>query len=284
MGLFSGREGNGKKDLLQKALEGKLKALYLIGENTSLSSPAHGGQALEKIPFLIVQDLFMTETAAKAHVILPACAFVEKRGTFTNLERRVQKLNPLRPPLHQSKSDFDIFLALLRLLECPVPGETPEAIFEEIGRVLPDYRGIQDGEQWPKGSKVLYENGFPAGRAKLIPLDTEKPQPQPQPQPYSFHLIQRPSLFQSGLLSSKSDALKNVSEKTYLEMNPDDAHRLKIEEGEVAQVSTPQGRSLKLEVKYSSKVISGVVTSPYPCSLIEEEGSVPVKVKRLKSN
>ncbi len=282
MGLSSGREGNGRKDLLQKALEGKLRALYLIGENISLSSPAHGGQALEKIPFLIVQDLFMTETAAKAHVVLPACAFVEKRGTFTNLERRVQKLNPLRPPLHQSKSDFDIFLALLRLLECPVPGETPEAIFEEIGRVLPDYRGIQDGEQWPKGNKVLYANGFPAGRAKLIPLDTEKPQPQSQP--YSFHLIQRPSLFRSGLLSSKSDALKNVSEHTFLEMNPGDAHRLKIEEGEVAQLSTPQGRSLQLKVKYSSKVISGVVTSPYPCSLIDEEGTVPVNVNRLKSN
>ena len=78
--------------------------------------------------------------------------------------------------------------------------------------------------------------------------------------------------------------MKNVSEKTYLEMNPEDAHRLKIEEGEVAQVSTPQGRSLQLEVKYSSKVVSGVVTSPYPCPLIEEEGTVPVNVNRLKSN
>ena len=146
MGLFFGGEGYRRKDLLQKAQEGKLKALYLIGENSSYSSPAFGGQTLEKIPFLIVQDLFMTETAEKAHVILSACAFVEKGGTYTNLERRVQKLNPLRPPLHQSKPDFDIFLSLLRLLECPVPGETPEAVFEEIGHVLPDYRGIQDGE------------------------------------------------------------------------------------------------------------------------------------------
>lgn len=282
MGLFSEGEADGRKNLLQKAFEGKLKALYLIGENSSLSSHAFGGQALEKIPLLIVQDLFMTETAEKAHVILPACAFVEKGGTFTNLERRVQKLNPLRSPLHQSRSDFDIFLSLLRLLETPVPGETPEAVFEEIGRILPHYRGIQDGEQWPKGNRYLYENGFPAGRAKLIPLDTEKSQPQPQP--YSFHLIQRPSLFQSGFLSSKSDALKTVSEKPYLEINPEDARRLKIEAGEAVQVLTLQGRSLQLEVKYSPKVISGVVTSPYPCPLIEEKGTVPVKVTRLKSN
>ncbi len=282
MGLFSEGERDGRKDLLKKASEGKLQALYLIGENSFLSSPAFAEQALEKIPFLIVQDLFMTETARKAHVVLPACGFVEKGGTFTNLERRVQKLNPLRPLLHQSKSDFDIFLALLRLLEAPVPGETPEAVFEEIGRSLPHYRGIQDGEQWPKGNKVLYKNGFPTGRAKLIPLDTEKPQPQPQP--YSFHLIQRPSLFQSGLLSSRSDALKIVSEKPYLEMNPEDAHHLKIEDGEVVQVSTPQGQSLHMKVKYSSKLVSGVITSPYPCPLIEEAGTALVKVTGLKCN
>jgi predicted molibdopterin-dependent oxidoreductase YjgC len=280
MGLPSGRAGDGKEDLLKKALEGKLKALYLVGENAFLSFPAIGEQAIEKIPLLIAQDLFMTEAAAKAHVVLPACAFVEKGGTFTNLERRVQKLNPLRPPLHQSRSDFDIFLALLRLLEYPVPGETPEAVFEEIGRVLPHYQGIQDGEQWPGRSAFLYANGFPIGKAKLIPVHGGTAHQSPED--YSFHLIQRPSLFRSGLLSSRSDALKSVSEKPYLEMNPEDAHRLKIEKGEVVQGSTSQGRSLQLEVKYSSNLVSGVVTSPYPCPVVEEEGSVPIKVTRLK--
>ncbi len=282
MGLFTERGEEKKEYLLRKGIEGKLKALYLIGENFSLSSAASGGRALEKIPFVIFQDLFMTETAEKAHVVLPACAFVERGGTFTNLERRVQKLNPLRSPLGQSKSDFDIFLALLRLLECPVPGETPEAVFEEIGRVLPHYRGIQDGEQWPRGSSYLYADGFPTGKAKLIPVQDGTTYQSPEG--YSFHLIQRPSLFRSGFLSSKSDALKNVSEETYLELNPEDAHRLKIEEGEVAQVSTALGRSLQMEVKYSSKLVSGVVTLPYPCPLIEAEGSVPVKVNRLKTS
>ena len=280
MGLFSEGEVDGRKNLLQKALDGKLKALYLIGENSSLSSPAFGGQALEKIPFLIVQDLFMTETAEKAHVILPACAFVEKGGTFTNLERRVQKLDPLRSPLGQSKSDFDVFLSLLRLLECPVPGETPEAVFEEIGRVLPHYQGIQDGEQWPNGSPYLYADGFPMGKARLIPVHGGTAHQNPEG--YPFHLIRRPSLFRSGLLSSKSDALKNVSEKPYLEMNPEDAHRLEIEEREVARVSTPEGRSLQREVKYSSKPVSGVITSPYPCPFIEEERICWVKVDRLR--
>ena len=280
MGLSSEGKEDERKDLLQKALEGKLKALYLIGENPFVSSPVFGRQALEKVPLLIVQDLFMTETAKMAHVVLPACSFVEKEGTYTNLERRVQKLNPLRPPLHQSKSDFDIFLSLLRLLECPVPGETPAAVFEEMSRDLPHYQGIQDGKQWPNGNMYLYEKGFPRGRAKLIPLETKKSQPQPQP--YPFYLIQRPSLFQSGLLSSKSDALKSVSEKPYLEMNPEDGHLLKIEDGEVVKVSTHQGQSLQIKAKYSSKPISGVIIAPYPCILIDEGGISSVKVERLR--
>jgi anaerobic selenocysteine-containing dehydrogenase len=78
--------------------------------------------------------------------------------------------------------------------------------------------------------------------------------------------------------------LKTVSGRPYLEMNPEDARRLKIEEGEVAQVSTPQGRSLQIEVKHSSNLVSGIVTSPYPCPLVEEKGTVPVKVNRLKSD
>ncbi len=280
MGLFSYMEEDGKKDLLPKALEGKLKALYLIGGNPFVSSPAFGRQALEKIPLIIVQDLFMTETAEKAHIVLPACSFVEKGGTFTNLERRVQKLNPLRSPLGQSKSDFDIFLSLLRLLECPVPGETPEAIFEEIGRDLPHYRGIQDGEQWPNGSPYLYAEGFPMGKAKLIPVNGGTVHQNPEG--YPFHLIQRPSLFQSGLLSSKSDALKSVSEKPYLEMNPEDGHRLKIEDGEVVQVSTHDGRSLQMKVKYSSRIFGGVITSLYPSSLIDEGGISSIKVESLR--
>jgi NADH-quinone oxidoreductase subunit G len=280
MGFFPEREGDRRKDFLQRALEEKIKALYLIGENPLVSSAVLGRQALEKIPLIIAQDLFMTETAKMAHVVLPACSFVEKGGTFTNLERRVQKLNPLRPPLYQSKSDFDIFLSLLRLLESPIPGETPEAVFEEIGRVLPHYRGIQDGEQWPNNSPYLYAEGFPMGKAKLIPLNGGTAHRKPEG--YPFQLIQRPSLFQSGLLSSKSDALKSVSEKSYLEMNPEDAQLLKIEGGEVIQVSTHEGRSLRMKVKYSSRPVSGVITVPYPCPLIEEKGIEIVKVERLK--
>jgi predicted molibdopterin-dependent oxidoreductase YjgC len=280
MGLSSEGSEDGRKDLLQKAFEGKLKALYLIGENPFVSSPALGRQALEKTPLVIVQDLFMTETATNAHVVLPACSFVEKEGTFTNLERRVHKLNSLRPPIGQSKSDFDIFLSLLRLFEYPVSGETQEAIFQEIGRDLPRYQDIKDGEQWPKGSLYLYGEGFPMGKAKLIPVDGVTAHQNPEG--YPFHLIQRPSLFQSGLLSSKSDALKTVSDKPSLEMNAEDGRRLKIEDGEMVQVSTPEGQTLRMKVKYSLKLVSGVITAPYPCPIVEEKGISSIKIESLR--
>ena len=276
--------GWGLKHLIQNAEEGRLKAVYITGENPLVTYPDAGQlkKTFENLPCLIVQDLFMTETAKMAHVVLPASAFVEKSGTYTNLERRVQKLNPLRPPRNQSKPDFEIFLSLLRLLECPVPGETPEAIFYEICRQIPHYRGIRDGGQWPNNAPYLYSDGFPNGKAKLIPV--EKTSAPPIPEGYPFQLIQRPSLFQSGVLSSKSDALKMVSEKPFLEINIEDARTLKVEEEEVIQVSTRKGRSLRMKVKLSSKPAPGVIMAPYPCLLVDDTGIGSVKIEKLKAN
>ena len=255
--------------------QGEPKALYLIGRNPDLAP-----KALENLELLVVQDLFLTDAAKKAHVVLPSCAFVEKQGTYTNLERRVQRLNPLRLPKNQSRSDFDIFLELLRLLEVPVPGETPEAIFQEISKKIPNYQGILDGEQWPKGKKYLYGDGFPIGKAKLIPLEMKKPQPLPED--YPCYLIQRPSLFGWGGLSLRSENLKTVSEKSYLEVNPEDARSLDMEEGETVQVSTPVGHSLKIKLNVSSRPTPGVITIPCPCSLIDEKGWASVKVEKLE--
>jgi predicted molibdopterin-dependent oxidoreductase YjgC len=272
---------DGRRDLLTEAEEGKLKALYLVGRNPFVPSLTFGSQATEKLRLLVVQDLFMTETAKMAHVVLPASSFVEKGGTFTNLERRIQKLTPLRPPLAQSKPDFEIFLQLASLLESPLAGKTPEAIFEEIGSLLPHYQGVRDGEQWPKGATYLYSNGFPMGKAKLVLLEEKRSQPQPEGFP--FQMIQRPSLFQSGLLSAKSEALTKVSEKPYLEMHPDDAQTLLIEEGEFLQITTRNGKTMGMKVQLTSRLAPGVITAPYPCPIIAE-GMESVKVERIKGS
>jgi len=278
MGVFPENEDGGMKAFLGRAGEGNLKALYLVGEDTAVSSPAWR-QALEKVSLLIVQDLFMTETARMAHVVLPACSFVEKTGTFTSLERRVQELNPLRPPRGQAKSDFDIFLQLLGLLGTPFQTEAEEDVFEKIGRLVPFYRGIQDGGQWPGNSPFLYAGGFPNGKARLIPVEGKRADRDGD---FPFQMVQRPSLFQSGLLSSRSDALKRVSERPCLEISAEDARLLKIEEGEVVRVSTREGGSLEVEAKYSSLVSPWVLTVLYPCSLLGERSVVSVQIDRLK--
>ena len=273
MGILS--EAKGMKDLFKKAEEGNLKALYLVGKNPALSL-----RALENLDLLVVQDLFTTETAKGAHVVLPACSFVEKSGTYTNLERRIQKLHPLRPPKGQSKPDFEIFLQLLRLLEVPVSGETPEAIFQEFSQTIPQYQDLQDGEQWPKGAGYLYKDGFPMGKAKLIPL--AQPQPQPQPDDYPFCLIERSSLFQSGELSLRSENLKRVLEKPSLEMNVEDAQSLKIGEGEMVEISSPVGKTWKMKVHLSYMPDRGIITVPSSSPLIEEGRTGFVQIKRLK--
>ena len=272
----------GAKSLLKKVEEGKVQALYLVGEDpiTTSSRPDRLGKSFESLRLLVVQDLFLTEAAKKAHVVLPAASFVEKEGTFTSLERRVQKLHPLRPPIHESKTDFDIFLQLLHKLESPVQQETPEAVFGEVSRQTANYQGILCGEQWPKGSPYLYSNGFPNGRAKLVPAEESTLGPKTT-EAHPLFLVQRPSLFQSGLLSRKSENLGMVLGEPCVEINPDDADRLSLQDGEEVRISTPAGSSVRMKVKLSKRPVQGVITVPWPCNLIEEGGVATVKIEKL---
>jgi len=278
LGIFQKKGGRGSKEFLQKAKEEKLKALYLVGHDPLMTDTDRSAEGMKKLRLVVVHDLFMTETAKMAHVVLPACAFVEKSGTYTSLERRVQKIHPLRSPLGESKSDFDIFVQLLRLLESPIPGETQEVIFEEIGRLNHYYEGIKDGEQWPKDSPYLYATGFPKGKAQLIPVAgtavTKKADGHP------FQLIKRASLFQSGVLSSRSESLNMVSEEPSLELNPEDAEKHNVEDGETVRLSTPGGRTRKMKVQYSPTLQPGVAAVPYPSPLFDEGTVVWAKIEK----
>ena len=229
-------------------VQGGLKGLYLVGSDPEIKDA--GGLEL-----LVVQDLFLTEAAKKAHVVLPACSFVEKEGSFTNLEGRVQRLHAIRSPLYQSRSDLSIFRSILENLEVEV-----SSLSEDKRR--PEAR--------PEAS----------AKARLIPVEGRKISPPSGS--YPFELLQRPSLVRSGLLSSKSYALPRVSEKPCLEMHPEDARLLGIEREEVIQVTTENGRSDKMRVEYSSNLTPGILTAPYPCSVVDDAGMSLVKVERLK--
>lgn len=270
-------DGKGVIDLVKNVEEATLKALYLVGQNPSLSPIV-----LKNLELLIVQDLFMTGSAKEADIVLPVCSFVEKSGTYTNLERRIQRLHPLRQPEGQSKSDFEIFLRLLHLFEVEVSGGTPEEIFEEISNTLPSYQSLQDGNQWPQQLRYLYEEGFPSGKARLIPL--AQPGAEAQPDAHPFHLIQTSSLFQSGELSLRSEHLKRVREKPVLKMNREDARSLKIEDGEVVRITTREGRSAQMKVEVSSQPARSVITTSSPSLFIEGQRTCFAKVETLKKS
>jgi len=168
------KEGLGALDILKKAEGGKIKALYLVGVNPVATYPGYFQtiDALDELDFLLVQDLFLTETAKHADVVLPALSFAEKEGTYTNLERRVQKLNKTIPTLEGCKSDGTIFMELSQLLGYSMDYASPSKVMEEINRLVPLYGGIRyerlgsAGLQWPckdanhPGTGYLYHDGF----------------------------------------------------------------------------------------------------------------------------
>jgi predicted molibdopterin-dependent oxidoreductase YjgC len=129
--------------MIERAKEGKIKAMYIVGENPALSFPHLSvvGEALASLDFLVVQDMFLTETAKLATVVLPAASFAEKEGTFTNFEGRVQRVRKAIEPLGESLPDWEIILQLARGMNCPMPYSSPQQVMDEIEELVPWYQG-----------------------------------------------------------------------------------------------------------------------------------------------
>ena len=168
------------------AVYGKLKAMYVMGENPALTDADanHVRKALESLDFLVVQDLFMTETAKHADVFLPAACYAEKDGTFTNTERRVQRVRKAVEAPGEARPDWQIICDLSRRLGHPMDFASPQEVFDEIRSLVPSYAGItyerldkEGGLQWPcpsedhPGTKYLHAQGFPRGKGLLQGID-----------------------------------------------------------------------------------------------------------------
>ncbi len=179
-------------DMVEQAVAGEIKAMYIVGENPLLSEPnlAHAREGIANLDFLVVQDIFMHETAELAHVVLPAAAFAEKDGTFTNSERRVQRVRKAIDPPGVARADWEIVCDLarrvaLRLDRDPAQFDYDHAsqIFDEVGRVWPNVAGISyerldaGGIQWPcptpdhPGTPRMYGETFPRGLGKFVPVE-----------------------------------------------------------------------------------------------------------------
>jgi formate dehydrogenase alpha subunit len=245
-------------DTFEAIHRGKIKAMYIIGENPALSEPdiKHAVEALEKLEFLVVQDIFMTETAQLADVVLAGASFAEKDGTFTNTERRVQRVRQAIQPVGDSRPDWRITTELAKKMGGKdFEYDSPAAIMAEINRLTPSYGGItwerleEQGLQWPcptaehPGTPILHTEKFTRGKGKFIPVTYQLPAELPDSQ-YPLVLITIRSLYQyhTGTMTRKVAGLNVLKKGDEVEIHPADAARLGIADGETVRVSSRRGQ------------------------------------------
>ncbi len=244
-------------EIMEAAHERKIKALYIIGENPILSEPnsRHTAASLANLEFLVVQDIFLSETARLAHVVLPGATFAEKDGTFTNTERRVQRVRKAIEPVGDSRPDWWITCEIAKRMK--VAGfdfEMPVAIMEEISKLTPSYGGIsyerleKDGIQWPcpskehPGTPILHVQNFSRGKGAFQPLKY-RPSAEVPDKDYPLVLTTERSPYQyhTGTMTRKVAGLNMLRREEYVEINPADAQKLGIADGEKVRVISRRG-------------------------------------------
>jgi formate dehydrogenase alpha subunit len=250
--------GQTLSEIIEAAYKEPIKAIYLVGENPVLSDPdaTHVRKALEKLDFLVVQDIFLTETAQLADVVLPAASFAEKDGTFTNTERRVQRVRKVIESPGESRPDWWITCQIARLMGAKgFDYQNPEEIMSEIARLTPSYGGIsyqrieQGGLQWPcpttehPGTVFLHKDTFSRGKGKFVPLQYRPSAEQPDAD-YPLILTTERSTyhFHTSTMTRKVKGLRTLRTEELVEINPADAQKLGITDGQMVKVSSRRGQ------------------------------------------
>jgi formate dehydrogenase major subunit len=275
------KEGLKIPEMIDAAMKGSFKALWIMGEDTLMTDPNsnHIRKAFEKLDILIVQELFMSATAEMADIVLPASSYFEKNGTFTNGERRVQKVNKVVEPIGNSKPDGQIIIDMMYNLGYEQPtGKNYKAdkILEEIADVIPFMKGIswdklgKNGLQWPitedgKSTEILHVNGkFKRGKGKFHYFDFEE-SPEllehSKKFPYILTTARQLEHYNSGTMTRRTDN-QTISPTDYLEINPLDAGKKGINNGDVVRVFSDRG-SVKIPVKLNYTVKPGVVRTTF---------------------
>ncbi|HHN81806.1 MAG TPA: formate dehydrogenase subunit alpha [Methanomicrobia archaeon] len=245
-------------ELLNEAADGRIKCMYIMGENPMISDPdiSHVREALDALDFLVVQDIFLTETAELADVVLPGASFLEKDGTFTGTDRRVQRVRKAIEPIGSSKPDWVIISELARLMGSDqFDYESPAAIQDEIASLTPLYGGISYQRldergylQWPcptpdhEGTIYLHKGEFKRGRGHFFAVSYRPPAELPDDK-YPFTLTTGRILFHfhTGTMSRRSGPLNKEVPTGYVEIHPADAAKLGIIDGQAVRVSTRRG-------------------------------------------
>ncbi len=253
---LSGKPGLTVMDMMNGAIAGTVKAMYIMGENPLLSDPdlSHVEAALRKLDFLVVQDLFLTETAQLAHVVLPSACFAEKDGTFTNTERRVQRVRKAVAEPGGARPDWRIVAELAGRLGYPMNYAGPADIMEELRGLTPSYGGItyerleKEGIQWPcptldhPGTKFLHRDRFARGLGLFHAVEYVPPAEMPDDE-YPLLLTTGRVLYHyhTGTMTRRSLGSSQRCPESLVEINPVDAEKLGIEDGALASVTSRRG-------------------------------------------
>ena len=264
------------------ATDGSMRVNYVMGENPMMSDPdtTHVEQALRALDFLVIQDIFPNDTAALAHIILPAASAMEKDGTFTNTERRVQQLHPVVPSPGTARQDWQITTEIAKRFDEKMGIKRAEgywdyadssAIFDELTTVTPIYEGMdygriqEEGLQWPcptpdhPGTPFLYEDGFTRGKGKFHPVIAQDPFESPDDE-YPLTLTTGRVLYHyhSGTMTRRSGPLAWADKGGYVEINAADAEAIGLADKSAVIIHSRRG-SVRTRAKISKGVPPGVV-------------------------
>ncbi|MCZ7620951.1 MAG: formate dehydrogenase subunit alpha [Candidatus Kuenenia sp.] len=270
-----------KEPQMYRAIEsGDLKAMYIIGYDPAISQADINKvrASISKLEFLVVQELFMTETAKLAHVVLPTSCYFEKDGTFTNAERRVRRLHKAIPLPEGTKSDWDIICSIATAMGYPMSYNHPSEIMDEIAKLTPDMAGINykrlegDGLVWPvwdmnhPGTPILHKDTFKRGRGMFNDLMYTPSEELPDEE-YPLLLTTGRRLYQynNGSMSLRNPEICAINSEEFMEIHPADAAKLDIKSGEKVRVSSRRGSlEVKTEVTEKSRLGSVFLSFHYP--------------------
>lgn len=274
---FANKEGLSLGEMMDGAVNGNIKSLFIMAENPMLSDPNlnHVEESLEDLELLVVQDIFMSETAKFAHVVLPGASFIEKDGTFTNTERRVQRVRKALGPIGNSKADWEILCAIIRALGHEADYASPSEIMEEIRTLVPSYGGItydrldKEGLQWPcpdinhPGTKFLHKGKFSRGLGKFTVNEYVASKEQPSIQyPFILTTGRIEQHYHTGTMTRRAWALDREFPHGYMEINPQDAEKLGLRQRSRVRVSSSIG-SIETEANITDRITPGVVFIPF---------------------
>jgi len=263
--------------MLSGLAEGKLRALYAVGENPMVSDPdvGHVDKALRNAEFLVVQDIFLTPTAELAHVVLPGTSFAEKDGTFTNTERRVQLVRKAIEPVGEAKTDWEIIQEVSNRFGYEMKYESAEDIMKEIATLTPSYGGITyerlqgEGLSWPcpdkdhPGTMFLHKDKFARGLGLFHAIEYQAPaEVVDEDFPFWLSTGRVHVHYHTGTMTRVSPSLHAEMPEGSLEIHPEDANRLGVFEGEKVKVASRRGE-ITAKVILTDRVDQGVVFMPF---------------------